>query len=88
MYSNILKVADWEIDYAVKGGVDKMGWQYAIDFPASYHSSKRFNDFVRRRRWKRVGRHATTGPWAQIPNFKLVDICLRVRRKRVLQHAI
>jgi len=71
-------VADWEIDYTVRHGVDKSGWQYAIDFPASYHSSKRFNDFVRRRRWKRVCRYTVLGPWHQVPGAKLVDLAIRM----------
>lgn len=39
------------IDYHTPGGVDRDGWQYAIDFPASYHAKKHFTDYVRRRRW-------------------------------------
>eukprot|EP00760_Papus_ankaliazontas_P036190 PhM_4_TR823/c0_g1_i1/m.4804/K19525/VPS13A_C; vacuolar protein sorting-associated protein 13A/C len=32
---------------------DKDGWEYAFDFPASYHPKKGFTDNVRRRCWKR-----------------------------------
>lgn len=39
------------IDYHTPGGVDRDGWQYAVDFPASYHAKKNFTDYVRRRRW-------------------------------------
>ena len=28
---------DWLIDFSTPGGVDHDGWQYATDFPASYH---------------------------------------------------
>ncbi|KAG7244375.1 hypothetical protein INR49_002744 [Caranx melampygus] len=44
-------VSDWAIDYSVSGGTDREGWQYAADFPASYHGYKTIKDFVRRRRW-------------------------------------
>ncbi|KAK5615338.1 Tectonin beta-propeller repeat-containing protein 1 [Crenichthys baileyi] len=44
-------VSDWAVDYSVSGGTDREGWQYAADFPASYHGFKTIKDFVRRRRW-------------------------------------
>uniref|UniRef100_A0A8C8C2E6 Tectonin beta-propeller repeat-containing protein 1 n=1 Tax=Oncorhynchus tshawytscha TaxID=74940 RepID=A0A8C8C2E6_ONCTS len=46
-------VADWTIDYGISGGTDREGWQYAADFPRSYHGHKTLKDFVRRRRWAR-----------------------------------
>lgn len=39
------------VDFHTPGGVDRDGWQYAVDFPASYHAKKNFTDYVRRRRW-------------------------------------
>ena len=69
-------VTEWEVDFNLPEGVDKAGWQYALDFPASYHSNRKFNDFVRRRRWKRVCRYTTQGPWGLVPNIKLVDLCI------------
>lgn len=69
-------VTDWEVDFEVKDGTDKDGWQYAIDFPASYHPKKRINDFARRRRWKRVCKYEISGPWSQVKDIKLVDICV------------
>lgn len=39
------------MDFHTPGGVDRDGWQYAVDFPASYHAKKQFTDYVRRRRW-------------------------------------
>ncbi|CAL8138024.1 unnamed protein product [Orchesella dallaii] len=72
-------VTEWEVDFDLKEGVDKDGWQYAIDFPASYHPKKNLRDFVRRRRWKRVCRFTTDGPWNLVQNIKLVDICIWVR---------
>jgi len=71
-------VGDWDVDFTSPGGVDQSGWQYAVDFPASYHSSKRFNDFVRRRRWKRICRFSAHGPWVQVTGVKLVDLCIQV----------
>ena len=31
------QVSSWSVDFHVSGGVDEEGWQYAMDFPASYH---------------------------------------------------
>lgn len=39
------------MDFHTPGGVDRDGWQYAVDFPANYHAKKNFTDYVRRRRW-------------------------------------
>lgn len=44
-------ISDWLVDFHTPGGVDRDGWQYAVDFPASYHAKKQFTDYVRRRRW-------------------------------------
>ncbi|KDR11313.1 tectonin beta-propeller repeat-containing protein isoform X6 [Zootermopsis nevadensis] len=74
-------VSDWSIDYHTPGGVDKEGWQYAIDFPATYHGQKHFTDYVRRRRWVRKAQLSTSGPWQELGNTKLVDISLQVSNK-------
>ena len=42
------QTTDWLIDYTTPGGVDKEGWQYATDFPASYNGKCGFTDYVRR----------------------------------------
>jgi len=68
---------DWIVDYHTPGGVDRDGWQYATDFPATYHSSKTFTDYVRRRRWARRCQLTTTGPWRQLGNTKLIDISVQ-----------
>ncbi|XP_039292319.1 tectonin beta-propeller repeat-containing protein [Nilaparvata lugens] len=70
-------LTDWAVDYHISGGVDKEGWQYAVDFPASYHGKKQFTDYVRRRRWLRVARLNVSGPWQEIGNTKLVDVSLQ-----------
>lgn len=62
------------VDFVVPGGSDKEGWQYAIDFPASYHAKKQFTDYVRRRRWYRKCRLIVSGPWQAIGNTKIADI--------------
>lgn len=59
------------------GGSDKDGWQYAIDFPASYHAKKQFTDYVRRRRWYRKCRLIVSGPWQEIGNTKVLDVSLQ-----------
>ncbi|XP_055031440.2 tectonin beta-propeller repeat-containing protein 1 [Misgurnus anguillicaudatus] len=69
-------VSDWTIDYAVPGGTDREGWQYASDFPASYHGNKTLKDFVRRRRWARKCKLTTTGPWQEVPPIPLSDITI------------
>lgn len=75
---SFLKVSDWSIDYHTPGGVDKEGWQYAIDFPATYHGQKHFTDYVRRRRWVRKAQLSTSGPWQELGSTKLVDVSLQV----------
>ncbi|XP_046888436.1 tectonin beta-propeller repeat-containing protein 1 [Hypomesus transpacificus] len=69
-------VSDWSIDYSVSGGTDKEGWQYAADFPTSYHGHKTLKDFVRRRRWARKCKLTTTGPWQEVPPIPLIDVSL------------
>ena len=50
---NKFQATEWLADYYTPGGVDKDAWQYATDFPASYHGKSGFTDYVRRRRWAR-----------------------------------
>lgn len=69
-------VSDWSVDYGVSGGTDREGWQYAADFPASYHGYKTIKDFVRRRRWARKCKLTTTGPWQEVPPIPLSDVTL------------
>ncbi|XP_064178977.1 tectonin beta-propeller repeat-containing protein 1 isoform X2 [Anguilla rostrata] len=69
-------VSDWTIDYSVSGGTDREGWQYAGDFPATYHGNKTLKDFVRRRRWARKCKLTTTGPWQEVPPIPLSDVTL------------
>ena len=69
--------SDWLIDFSTPGGADHDGWQYATDFPATYHSSKKFTDYVRRRRWTRKCNLSTTGPWKVLGSTKLIDISMK-----------
>ncbi|CAG0888008.1 unnamed protein product [Cyprideis torosa] len=71
-------VTDWRIDYETEGGVDDNGWQYAIDFPASYHPRKQFTDYVRRRKWVRRCQLATTGPWTVMARSKFIDVSFQM----------
>lgn len=75
------QISDWIVDYHVPGGTDKDGWQYAIDFPASYHAKKQFTDYVRRRRWYRKCRLIVSGPWQEIGNTKILDVGLQPQCK-------
>lgn len=70
-------VSDWLVDFHAPGGVDRDGWQYAVDFPASYHGVKQFTDYVRRRRWYRKCRLTTSGPWQELGNTKILDVSLQ-----------
>ncbi|NWI51073.1 TCPR1 protein, partial [Calyptomena viridis] len=69
-------VSDWYIDFGAAGGTDRQGWQYAADFPASYHGHKTMKDFVRRRRWARKCKIVTNGPWLEVPPVTLWDISI------------
>eukprot|EP00064_Thunnus_orientalis_P003678 superscaffoldBa00000311_g3689 len=42
----------------------------------SYHGYKTMKDFVRRRRWARKCKLATTGPWQEIPPIPLSDVTI------------
>lgn len=75
-HSSSFQTTDWLIDYTTPGGVDRDGWQYATDFPATYRGKSGFTDYVRRRRWARKCQLQTTGPWKQLSSTKLVDISM------------
>ncbi|OAD62069.1 Tectonin beta-propeller repeat-containing protein [Eufriesea mexicana] len=69
-------VSEWIVDFHTPRGVDRDGWQYAIDFPSQYHGKKQFTDYVRRRRWFRRCQLTTSGPWQELGNAKLIDVSL------------
>lgn len=71
-------IRDWSIDFHTPGGVDKEGWQYAKDFPMSYHGYKGLADYVRRRRWYRKCKLTTSGPWKELESVPLIDISFQV----------
>ncbi|XP_053646773.1 tectonin beta-propeller repeat-containing protein isoform X2 [Cherax quadricarinatus] len=66
--------SEWCVDYHTPGGVDREGWQYATDFPLSYHAHRYATDLVRRRRWVRKCRVSTSGPWQQMEKVALVHV--------------
>ncbi|KAF6083247.1 tectonin beta-propeller repeat containing 1 [Phyllostomus discolor] len=68
--------SDWFVDFSVPGGTDPEGWQYASDFPASYHGYKTMRDFVRRRRWARKCKLVTSGPWLEVAPIALRDVSI------------
>uniref|UniRef100_A0A8C4N964 Tectonin beta-propeller repeat containing 1b n=1 Tax=Eptatretus burgeri TaxID=7764 RepID=A0A8C4N964_EPTBU len=78
--------SNWSVDFAVPGGTDKEGWQYASDFPASYHGSKTIKDFVRRRRWERYCKLVTSGPWREVHRSPLLDISIMPDPSHESQH--
>ncbi|CAB1342371.1 unnamed protein product [Coregonus sp. 'balchen'] len=67
-------VTEWAVDFAFSGGTDKEGWQYAADFPVTFHGNKSLKDFVRRRRWFRKCKITLTAPWQEVPPIPLSDI--------------
>ncbi|XP_074201782.1 tectonin beta-propeller repeat-containing protein 1 isoform X1 [Camelus bactrianus] len=70
-------VSDWFVDFSVSGGTDQEGWQYASDFPASYHGYKTMKDFVRRRCWaSRKCKLVTSGPWLEVAPIALGDVSI------------
>uniref|UniRef100_A0A1A8S1B8 Tectonin beta-propeller repeat-containing protein 1 n=2 Tax=Nothobranchius rachovii TaxID=451742 RepID=A0A1A8S1B8_9TELE len=69
-------VSEWTVDYNVPGGTDTEGWQYAADFPTTFHGHKTMKDFVRRRRWARKCRVAVRGPWTMVQPIRLSDVSL------------
>ncbi|XP_035472130.2 tectonin beta-propeller repeat-containing protein 1 isoform X3 [Scophthalmus maximus] len=69
-------VSEWAVDYNIPGGTDKEGWQFAADFPVTFHGHKTMKDFVRRRRWTRKCKITSRGPWQQVPPIPLSDISL------------
>ncbi|XP_073931625.1 tectonin beta-propeller repeat-containing protein 1 isoform X2 [Castor canadensis] len=69
-------VSDWFVDFSVPGGTDQEGWQYASDFPASYHGYKTMKDFVRRRCWARKCKLVTSGPWLEVAPIALGDVSI------------
>lgn len=70
--------SEWRVDYSLMPGVDIDGWQYAFDFPASYHPVRNpLKDFVRRRRWSRRCRIKSSGMWQPVNQIhKLTSISL------------
>ncbi|KAG9264374.1 tectonin beta-propeller repeat-containing protein 1-like [Astyanax mexicanus] len=69
-------VSDWAVDYSTPGGADKEGWQYAADFPVTFHGYKTMKDFVRRRRWVRKCKITLAGPWQKVPPIPLIDVTI------------
>uniref|UniRef100_A0A8C7QG11 Tectonin beta-propeller repeat-containing protein 1 n=1 Tax=Oncorhynchus mykiss TaxID=8022 RepID=A0A8C7QG11_ONCMY len=67
-------VTEWAVDLAFSGGTDREGWQYAADFPVTFHGNKSLKDFVRRRRWVRKCKITLTAPWQEVPPIPLSDI--------------
>ncbi|KAK6625221.1 hypothetical protein RUM43_005512 [Polyplax serrata] len=81
-------VNDWSVDFHTPGGVDTEGWQYAMDFPSSYHGTKNLTDYVRRRRWFRCAKLETPGPWVELGYTPLSDCSLYSDGKDVTAWAV
>ncbi|XP_074648382.1 tectonin beta-propeller repeat-containing protein 1-like [Tubulanus polymorphus] len=63
---------DWFLDENLKGHItDKGGWQYATNFYRDYYPEKKWNSFVRRRKWIRYRRYIAVDTWARVPSANL-----------------
>ncbi|XP_066497622.1 tectonin beta-propeller repeat-containing protein 1 isoform X2 [Hoplias malabaricus] len=60
---------DWYVDDDSCGRESTAtgGWEYAVDFPATFTKEKKWNSCVRRRRWLRYRRYKARGSWAKVP---------------------
>ena len=72
------QISEWAPDYHPPGGCDPQAWQYATDFPLSFHGHCYVTDLVRRRRWGRRRRVVTAGPWIQLGRTPLVHVDVAV----------
>jgi len=63
----------WE--YICDTQTDSDGFEYAIDFQLTFHSQKKISDLVRRRKWCRLAKLETTGPFSQLNDES--PICLK-----------
>ena len=46
--------SDWKIDANIEGGIDKEGWQYAINWRREWYNNIFNSSFTRRRKWIRA----------------------------------
>ncbi|XP_077979887.1 tectonin beta-propeller repeat-containing protein 1-like [Glandiceps talaboti] len=61
--------SDWYTDENIGGKpTGKGGWQYAVNFQTHYHTEKKWNSCVRRRKWIRYKRYNALDTWAKIPS--------------------
>ncbi|XP_076312142.1 tectonin beta-propeller repeat-containing protein 1-like isoform X2 [Tachypleus tridentatus] len=81
-------ISDWVVDFRTPGGTDREGWQYAYDFPFSYHYYKSFTDYVRRRRWCRKCKLTTSGPWWELTTTPLIDVSIQVDHSNTVDKPI
>ncbi|XP_011494826.1 PREDICTED: tectonin beta-propeller repeat-containing protein [Ceratosolen solmsi marchali] len=58
---------DWHIETTLDGQpLDHDGWTYAIDFVATYSTTKQWKSCVRRRKWVRYRRYSAMNSWCAI----------------------
>lgn len=58
---------DWTLDCTLDGQpLDHDGWSYALDFPARYQPEKKWNSYVRRRKWVRYRRYSALNSWCAV----------------------
>lgn len=58
---------DWFVDESIDCDIE--GWEYAIDFPATYHKQPGRFAFARRRKWSRNRKFVGFNKWNKIPSI-------------------
>uniref|UniRef100_A0A8B9HMK8 Peroxin/Ferlin domain-containing protein n=1 Tax=Astyanax mexicanus TaxID=7994 RepID=A0A8B9HMK8_ASTMX len=75
---------DWYVDDESCGRESTAtgGWEYAVDFPATFTKEKKWNSCVRRRRWLRYRRYKARGSWAK---FQIEILSFRPENEKWLK---
>ena len=73
--SNEWKWCQTQWEYICDNQTDPDGWEYSIDFQLDFHNQKKISDLVRRRRWCRLAKFQSTGPWTQVSDE--TPVCLK-----------
>ncbi|XP_014281223.1 tectonin beta-propeller repeat-containing protein [Halyomorpha halys] len=59
--------SEWHIETTLDGEpLDHDGWTYAVDFPATFYSTKQWSSCVRRRKWVRTRKYSALNSWCAI----------------------
>ncbi|KAK7024225.1 Tectonin beta-propeller repeat-containing protein 1 [Halocaridina rubra] len=60
----------WYLHHTHEGqALDKEAWTYAFDFPRTYTADRKWNSYVRRRKWVRYRRYVALDTWSSVPSI-------------------